>query len=233
MATTNPTLGPSTPAALSSITQHIGHTPLVRLNRVPQSLGIRAAVYAKLEMFNAGGSVKDRIALRMVERAERAGRIRPGDTLIEPTSGNTGIGLALVAAVKGYRAIITLPEKMSPEKVAVLRALGAEIIRTPTAAAWDAPESHIGVARRLLREIPNSHILDQYANPDNPAAHEFGTGEEIWEQTGGRVTMLVAGAGTGGDGDGHCEGAEEAQWLREDCGRGSAGEHPGGAGEPE
>lgn len=142
--------------------------------------------------------MKDRIALRMIESAEKSGRIKPGDTLIEPTSGNTGIGLALVGAVKGYRTIITLPEKMSAEKVAVLKALNAEIIRTPTAAAWDSPESHIGVARRLQKEIPNSHILDQYGNVDNPAAHEFGTAEEIWEQTGGSVTVCVAGAGTGG-----------------------------------
>jgi len=186
------------PVVMDSITQQIGNTPLVRLNKLPQSLGIEATVYAKLEMFNAGGSVKDRIALRMIEEAEKSGRIQPGDTLIEPTSGNTGIGLALVAAVKGYRAIITLPEKMSPEKVAVLRALNAEIIRTPTAAAFDSPDSHIGVAKRLQKEIPNAHILDQYGNPDNPKAHEFGTAEEIWEQTNGKITMLVAGAGTGG-----------------------------------
>ncbi|KAF2663756.1 putative cystathionine beta-synthase [Microthyrium microscopicum] len=186
------------PVVMDSITQQIGNTPMVRLNKIPQSLGIEATVYAKLEYFNAGGSVKDRIALRMIEQAEREGRIKPGDTLIEPTSGNTGIGLALVAAVKGYKTIITLPEKMSPEKVAVLRALNAEIIRTPTAAAYDSPESHIGVAKRLLKEIPNSHILDQYGNPNNPLAHEYGTGEEIWEQTKGKVTMLVAGAGTGG-----------------------------------
>src|SRR6201996_3269761 len=186
------------PVVMDTITGFIGNTPMVRLNKIPQSLGIEATVYAKLEMFNAGGSVKDRIALRMIEEAERQGRIKPGDILIEPTSGNTGIGLALVAAVKGYKTIITLPEKMSPEKVAVLRALNAEIIRTPTAAAYDSPESHIGVAKRLLKEIPNSHILDQYSNPDNPRAHEYGTAEEIWEQTNGKITMLVAGAGTGG-----------------------------------
>ncbi|KAF2278607.1 cystathionine beta-synthase [Westerdykella ornata] len=186
------------PVVMDNITQQIGNTPLVHLNKIPQSLGIEATVYAKLEMFNAGGSVKDRIALRMIEEAEKSGRIKPGDTLIEPTSGNTGIGLALVAAVKGYKTIITLPEKMSPEKVAVLKALGAEIIRTPTAAAWDSPESHIGVARRLQKELANAHILDQYSNPDNPLAHEFGTAEEIWAQTEGRVTCLVAGAGTGG-----------------------------------
>ncbi|KAK2000843.1 cystathionine beta-synthase [Colletotrichum falcatum] len=181
-----------------SATDLIGNTPLVRLNKIPQSLGIEADVYAKVELFNAGGSVKDRIALRMIEEAERSGRIKPGDTLIEPTSGNTGIGLALVGAIKGYKTIITLPEKMSAEKVSVLRALGATIIRTPTQAAWDSPESHIGVARRLEKEIPNAHILDQYGNLDNPLAHEHGTAEEIWAQTGGRVDAVVAGAGTGG-----------------------------------
>ncbi|KAL8776043.1 MAG: hypothetical protein Q9194_003420 [Teloschistes cf. exilis] len=186
------------PVAMDTVLQQIGNTPIVRLNRVPQSLGIEAKVYAKLEFFNAGGSVKDRIALRMVEEAERSGRIKPGDTLIEPTSGNTGIGLALVGAVKGYKTIITLPEKMSPEKVAVLRSLNATIIRTPTQAAWDSPESHIGVARRLQKEISNAHILDQYGNVDNPLAHEYGTAEEIWSQTDGKITAVVAGAGTGG-----------------------------------
>ncbi|RYO95678.1 hypothetical protein DL765_011178 [Monosporascus sp. GIB2] len=206
MAATNSTAGgashlphrPPPPATALSATELIGNTPLVRLNKIPQSYGIECEVYAKVELFNAGGSVKDRIALRMIEEAERSGRIKPGDTLIEPTSGNTGIGLALVGAVKGYKTIITLPEKMSAEKVSVLKALGATIIRTPTQAAWDAPESHIGVARRLVKEIPNAHILDQYSNPDNPLAHEYGTAEEIWQQTGGKVTCVVAGAGTGG-----------------------------------
>ncbi|KAF4580943.1 cystathionine beta-synthase [Ophiocordyceps camponoti-floridani] len=186
------------PATVLSAADLIGNTPLVRLNRVPQSLGVECQVYVKTEMFNAGGSVKDRIALRMVLEAERSGRIKPGDTLIEPTSGNTGIGLALVGAIKGYKTIITMPEKMSAEKVSVLRALGATIIRTPTQAAFDSPESHIGVARRLEKEMPNAHILDQYSNPHNPLAHELGTAEEIWEQTGGRVDAVVAGAGTGG-----------------------------------
>ncbi|KAH8738239.1 tryptophan synthase beta subunit-like PLP-dependent enzyme [Ilyonectria robusta] len=186
------------PATVLSATELIGNTPLVRLNKVPQSLGIECDVYVKPELFSAGGSVKDRIALRMIEEAEKSGRIKPGDTLIEPTSGNTGIGLALVGAIKGYKTIITLPEKMSAEKVSVLRALGATIIRTPTQAAWDAPESHIGVARRLEKELPNAHILDQYSNLDNPLAHEFGTAEEIWEQTGGLINAIVAGAGTGG-----------------------------------
>ncbi len=149
-------------------------------------------------LYSPGGSVKDRIGRRMVEDAERAGRIKPGDTLIEPTSGNTGIGIALTAALKGYRCIITLPEKMSQEKVDVLKALGAEIIRTPTEAAWDSPESHIGVAKRLNREIPNSHILDQYNNPSNPLAHYDGTAEEIWDACEGKLDMVVVTAGTGG-----------------------------------
>lgn len=182
-----------------SILELIGNTPLVKLNKIPQSLGIKAQIYAKVELFNAGGSVKDRIALRMVEKAEKEGKITPGvSTLIEPTSGNTGIGLALLGAVKGYRVIITLPEKMSNEKVSVLKALGAEIIRTPTEAAWDAPESHIGVAKKLNAEIENSIILDQYANINNPDAHYYGTGEEIYSQINGDLTALVAGAGTGG-----------------------------------
>lgn len=176
----------------------IGNTPLIKLNKIPQSFGIKANVYAKVELFNLGGSIKDRIAKNMVLEAEKSGRIKPGYTLIEPTSGNTGIGLALVGAVKGYRTIITLPEKMSNEKVSVLKALGAEIIRTPTEAAWDAPESHIGVAKKLEKEIPNSVILDQYSNEANPLAHYYGTGFEIWDQTEGKVTHLVAGAGTGG-----------------------------------
>jgi cystathionine beta-synthase len=169
-------------------------------------------IVAKCEYFNAGGSVKDRIAARMVEEAEKAGVIIPGvSTIIEPTSGNTGIGLALAAAVKGYRVIITLPEKMSQEKVDVLKALGAEIIRTPTEAAWDAPESHIGVARKLRDEIPNAVILDQYTNPYNPVAHYDTTAEEILEQCDGKIDMLVAGAGTGGTITGI------AQKLKERC----------------
>ncbi|KAH0537007.1 hypothetical protein FGG08_006179 [Glutinoglossum americanum] len=197
------------PVVMESITQQIGNTPMVRLNSIPQSSGIEATVYAKLEYFNAGGSVKDRIALRMIEEAERSGRIKPGDTLIEPTSGNTGIGLALVAAVKGYKTIITLPEKMSLEKVAVLRALNATIIRTPTQAAYDSPESHIGVAKRLEKEIPNAHILDQYNNQDNPLAHELGTAEEVWTQTGGKIKVIVAGAGTGGTVTGLAKGLKK------------------------
>lgn len=134
----------------------------------------------------------------MVADAEKSGRIKPGDTLIEATSGNTGIGLSLAAAVKGYNMIITLPEKMSKEKSDIMKALGAQIIRTPTEAAFDSPESHIGIAKKLNGEIPNSHILDQYRNPSNPLAHYEGTAEEIWEQCDGRVDMVVVSAGTGG-----------------------------------
>ncbi len=182
---------------MDSILENIGKTPLVRLHSVTRG-AVECEVLAKCEFFNAGGSVKDRIGFRMIDDAERSGRIVPGDTLIEPTSGNTGIGLALSAAIKGYRMIITLPEKMSDEKVNVLKALGAEIIRTPTEAAFDSPESHIGVAKRLNEEIPNSHILDQYSNESNPLAHYEGTAEEILRQTGGKVDMVVISAGTGG-----------------------------------
>lgn len=202
------------PAIMENILQNIGNTPLVRLTKLPKSLNSACEVYAKCEFFNAGGSVKDRIALRMVEAAEREGRIRPGHSvLIEPTSGNTGIGLALVGAVKGYRTIITLPEKMSSEKVSVLKALGAEIIRTPTSAAWDSPESHIGVARRLEKEIPGGVILDQYSNPNNPLAHELGTAKEIVEQTEnipGRLAAVIGGAGTGGTITGISRGIRKA-----------------------
>jgi cystathionine beta-synthase len=181
---------------MNSILEAIGNTPMVRLRTIGQKTGCE--FLAKCEFFNAGGSIKDRIGRRMVEEAERKGRIKPGDTLIEPTSGNTGIGMALAAAVKGYRMIITMPEKMSREKQVVLEALGAEIIRTPTEAAWDAPESHIGVAKQLQKILPNSHILDQYSNPDNPLAHYHGTAEEILDQTDGKLDMVVMTAGTGG-----------------------------------
>ncbi|XP_077323024.1 cystathionine beta-synthase-like protein [Lithobates pipiens] len=188
----------SPPSILSTILQKIGHTPLVRINKIGKLHGLKCELLAKCEFFNAGGSVKDRISLRMVEDAERDGVLKPGDTIIEPTSGNTGIGLALAAAVKGYRCIIVMPEKMSMEKVDVLRALGAEIVRTPTNARFDSPESHVGVAWRLKNEIPNSHILDQYRNASNPLAHYDTTAEEILEQCDGQLDMMVAGAGTGG-----------------------------------
>src|SRR5688500_5138731 len=181
---------------LDSILDGVGETPMVRLNSLGR--GLPAEILGKCEYMNPGGSVKDRIGVRMLLDAEKSGRIKPGDTLIEPTSGNTGIGLALAAAVKGYRLIITMPEKMSREKQVVLEALGAEIIRTPTEAAWDAPESHIGVAKRLNELIPSSHILDQYSNPSNPDVHEQDTGREILEQAGGKIDAVVMTAGTGG-----------------------------------
>ncbi len=174
----------------------VGQTPIVRLEKFGEKLACN--LFAKCEFLNPGGSVKDRIAVRMIEEAEASGRIKPGDTLIEPTSGNTGIGLALAAAVKGYRVIITMPEKMSKEKEVILKALGAEIVRTPTEAAWDAPDSHIGVARKLEKKIPNAHILDQYANPANPDAHYYGTAEEILAAFGTDLAMVVIAAGTGG-----------------------------------
>ena len=179
-----------------SILSTVGGTPVVRLSRIGRNL--RQELLGKCEFMNPGGSVKDRIGVRMLLDAERQGRIKPGDTLIEPTSGNTGIGIALAGAVRGYRVIITMPEKMSREKQVVLEALGAEIIRTPTEAAWDSPESHIGVARRLKQVIPNSHILDQYSNPSNPLAHSEGTGAEMLEQCDGRLDAVVMTAGTGG-----------------------------------
>ncbi len=181
---------------LNSILQAVGHTPMVRLNRVGKEYPVE--ILAKCEFLNPGGSTKERVAVRMVEEAERQGRLKPGDTLIEATSGNTGIGLAMACAVKGYRLIIVMPEKMSREKQLVMERLGAEIVRTPTDAAHDSPESNFGVAARLQREIPNAHILDQWTNPANPEAHYYGSAEEILQQTGGKFDYLVSGAGTGG-----------------------------------
>ena len=174
----------------------IGNTPVVRMNQIGNEL--ECELFSKCEFLNPGGSIKDRIGWKMVEDAEQSGRIKPGDTLIEPTSGNTGQGIALAAAVKGYECIITLPEKMSKEKQIALEALGAKIIRTPTEASFDSPESHIGVAKKLQKEIPNSHILDQYANPSNPEAHYDGTAQEILDVFGKDLHMVVMGVGTGG-----------------------------------
>ena len=174
----------------------IGNTPVVRMNQIGNELDCE--LFSKCEFLNPGGSIKDRIGWKMVEDAEQSGRIKPGDTLIEPTSGNTGQGIALAAAVKGYECIITLPEKMSKEKQIALEALGAKIIRTPTEASFDSPESHIGVAKKLQKEIPNSHILDQYANPSNPKAHYDGTAQEILDVFGKDLHMVVMGVGTGG-----------------------------------
>ncbi|KTD64199.1 pyridoxal-phosphate dependent enzyme [Legionella shakespearei] len=174
----------------------IGRTPVVKINHLSRDLDCE--LYAKCEFFNPGGSVKDRIGYEMVTQAEREGRIKPGDTLIEPTSGNTGIGIALAGAVLGYKVIITMPEKMSQEKQSVLERLGATIYRTRTEAASHDPDSHISLAKDLQAKIPNSHILDQYSNPNNPNAHYKGTAQEIIDDFGMDLHMVVAGVGTGG-----------------------------------
>ncbi len=174
----------------------IGDTPLVRLRSVTE--GIAATVLAKVEYFNPGGSVKDRIALRMVEDAEKAGLLREGGTIVEPTSGNTGVGLALVAQLRGYRCVFVCPDKVSEDKQNVLRAYGAEVVVCPTAVAPEDPRSYYNVSDRLAREIPGAWKPDQYSNPANPRSHYEETGPELWKQTGGRITHFVAGVGTGG-----------------------------------
>jgi len=179
-----------------NVIEAMGDTPIVRLNSVTK--GIRTPIYAKLEMMNPGGSVKDRIGIRMIEEAERRGWLRPGGTIVEPTSGNTGVGLAMAAAVKGYRCIFVMPDKVSTEKVQLLRAYGAEVVTTPTSVERDSPESYYAVADRLTREVPNAFQPNQYFNPQNPRTHYDATGPEIWEQTSGKVTHFVAGVGTGG-----------------------------------
>jgi cystathionine beta-synthase len=184
-----------------SILDLVGHTPLVRISHLTRDLGPvdgRPLLLAKLEMLNPGGSVKDRIGLPMIEAAERAGLLRPGGTIIEPTSGNTGHGLAIAAALKGYRCIFVMADKQSAEKQALLRAYGAEVVLCPTNVAPESPESYYSVAARLTRDIPGAFSPGQYWNPENPIAHERTTGPEIWDQTEGRVTHLVASAGTGG-----------------------------------
>jgi len=179
-----------------NIVDAIGGTPLVKLNTIGGDLACN--VYAKCEFMNPGGSTKDRIARQMILDAEASGRIKRGDTLIEATSGNTGIGMALAGASLGYKIIITMPEKMSKEKQVVLEALGAEIIRTPTEAAWDDAESHIEIAKNLQKELSNAHILDQYGNQSNPDAHYLGSGQEILDDLDNKVDMVVIGVGTGG-----------------------------------
>ncbi|HTM63871.1 MAG TPA: pyridoxal-phosphate dependent enzyme [Gammaproteobacteria bacterium] len=181
---------------LNNILEAIGNTPSVKLNRIGKELPCE--IYGKCEFLNPGGSVKDRIAAKMIELAENEGRIKPGDTLIEATSGNAGIGFALAGAVKGYKIVITMPEKMSHEKQVTLEALGAKIYRTPTAAKWDDPDSHISLAKKLQKEIPNAHILDQYSNPGNPLAHYQGTAQEILDDMGDTLAMVVMSVGTGG-----------------------------------
>jgi cystathionine beta-synthase len=174
----------------------VGNTPLVRLNKVARD--VKPIVLAKVEFFNPGGSVKDRMAIYMVEEAVRKGLLKPGGTIVENTSGNTGIGLALYAAVKGYSAIFTMPDKMSREKVRLLEAFGAKVVICPTAVPPDSPESYYEVAKRIARETPNAYMVNQYHNQDNVEAHYRTTGPEIWEQTDGRIDFLVAGVGTGG-----------------------------------
>ncbi|WP_433531526.1 cystathionine beta-synthase [Micromonospora sp. CA-263727] len=179
-----------------NVVEMIGNTPLVRLRNVAE--GIQATVLAKVEYLNPGGSVKDRIALRMVEDAEAAGILRPGGTIVEPTSGNTGVGLALVAQLKGYKCVFVCPDKVSQDKQDVLRAYGAEVVECPTAVAPEDPRSYYNVSDRLAREIPGAWKPNQYANPANPRSHYETTGPELWKQTEGRITHFVAGVGTGG-----------------------------------
>jgi cystathionine beta-synthase len=194
---TSPVLTPSdTLRVYDDILQAIGKTPLVHLKRLGKDLP--CPIYAKVEFFNPGGSVKDRIAVNIIEEAERSGRLKPGGTVVEATSGNTGLGLAMVCAKKGYKAIFVLPDKMSQEKIHLLRAFGARVVVTPTAVAPDDPRSNISVVRRLAEESPNAILANQYHNPENPRSHYQTTGPEIWEQTGGKVTDVVIGMGTGG-----------------------------------
>lgn len=180
----------------NSVLEAIGDTPLIRLNRITE--GLAPAIYAKVEFVNPGGSVKDRIALAMVEAAEREGLLKPGGTIVEATSGNTGVGLAMVAAVKGYRCIFVMPDKMSAEKTRLLKAYGAEVVMTPAGAESNSPEGYGGVAARLVNEIPRAWQPNQFTNLNNPGHHYEKTGPEIWEQTDGKLTVFVAGIGTGG-----------------------------------
>src|SRR5260221_6867854 len=174
----------------------VGNTPIVRLDRVSQD--VPGTILAKLEFMNPGGSNKDRIGLAMIEAAERDGLLRPGGTIVEPTSGNTGVGLAIAAAQKGYRCIFVMPDKMSQEKIAMLRGYGAEVVITPTAVDHDSPESYYSVSSRIAEEIPGGFKPDQYSNMSNPEAHYETTGPEIWEQTGGELDAIVISVGTGG-----------------------------------
>jgi len=179
-----------------SILEVIGNTPLVRLNKVSQ--GLKPIILAKLENLNPGGSVKDRIGIAMVEQAEKKGLLKPGGTIIEPTSGNTGVGLAMVASVKGYKMIFVMPDKMSEEKRSILRAYGAKVVVTPTNVPPESPEHYTKVAEKLARETPDSYMPNQYENRANPDAHYRTTGPEIWRQTEGKVDFFVCSMGTGG-----------------------------------
>ncbi len=191
-----PALARAMSEILDTILDAVGNTPLVRLSRL--AADTRTPVVAKVELLNPGGSVKDRIGLAMIEAAEQAGHLRPGGTIVEPTSGNTGTGLAIAAALKGYRLVCVMPDKMSSEKIALLRAYGADVVICPTAVPRESPQSYYSVAERLAREIPGAFEPNQYFNPANPAAHEATTGPELWQQTDGLITHFVAGMGTGG-----------------------------------
>lgn len=180
----------------NNILETIGRTPLVRISKINK--GLKPHIFAKVEYFNPGGSVKDRIGVEIIEEAEREGRLKPGGTIVEATSGNTGMGLVLAGAVRGYKCVFTMPDKMSIEKIRLLRAFGAEVIVTPTAVPHESPESHTEVAKKIVRETPNSILANQYYNPRNPDAHYKTTGPEIWEQTGGQIDYFVGGIGTGG-----------------------------------
>ncbi len=195
------------PAIKDSILETIGDTPLVSLRRI--GAGLRPRLVAKLEVFNPGGSIKDRIAVALIEAAERDGKLQPGGTIVEPTSGNTGTGLAIAARLKGYRVIAVMPDKMSKEKIDLLRAYGAEVVVAPTDVAPDSPRSYYRVADRLTAEIPGAFQPNQYFNQANPQAHYESTGPELWEQTAGQITHLVVGVGTGGTVTG------TARYLRE------------------
>src|SRR5918998_6489336 len=190
-----------------SVLELVGSTPIVRLERLSRE--VPGELLAKLEFLNPGGSVKDRIGLAMIEAAEREGKLRPGGTIVEPTSGNTGVGLAMAAALRGYRCIFVMPDKMSQEKISMLRAYGADVVITPTAVDPHSPESYYSVSDRLAEEIPGGFKPDQYSNPSNPEAHYETTGPEIWEQTGGEIDVFVVSVGTGGT----ISGA--GRWLKE------------------
>ncbi|MGH7497325.1 MAG: PLP-dependent cysteine synthase family protein, partial [Gemmatimonadales bacterium] len=189
-------MSPRNAEPYDSVLGTIGWTPLIRLGRV--SGGIRTPVFGKAEYTNPGGSLKDRIGLAIIEDAERKGELKPGGTIVEGTSGNTGMGLAIAATLKGYRCIFTMPDKMSQEKVRLLKAFGAEVVITPTAVPPDHPDNYVMKAKQIVRDTPGAILANQFYNPVNPEAHYATTGPEIWEQTGGRVTHFVAGAGTGG-----------------------------------
>ena len=179
-----------------SILGAIGNTPLVKLGRIARDLPV--PLYAKLEFMNPGGSVKDRVGANIIEQSEKRGELRKGGTIVEATSGNTGVGLAIAAALKGYKTIFVMPDKMSNEKILLLRAYGAKVVITPTAVAPEDPRSYYEVAKKFARETPNAILANQYHNPDNPLTHEMTTGPELWEQTEGRITHFIASAGTGG-----------------------------------